>query len=74
MTLTLHEIHASQVRALDAREAELEQRIERCRAAIPAPDSHNPSLGRELDAARSLLAQVHAELALLRDGETEAAR
>ena len=73
MTLTLHEIHANQVRTLDAREAELDQRIEHCRAALRGPDGHNPSLGREIDAARSLLAQVHAELALLREGETQAA-
>ena len=74
MTLTLHEIHAIQVRTLDARQAELEQRIERCRVAIRAAGGHNPSLGRELDAARSLLAQVHAELALLHESETVAAR
>ena len=73
MTPTSQDTHDSQVRALNARQAQLEQSIEHDRAAIGAGDGHDPSLGRELDAARSLLAQVHAELALLGDVATDSA-
>jgi outer membrane murein-binding lipoprotein Lpp len=74
MTLTMHDTHDSHVRALDARQAQLELRIERCSAAIRAANGDDPSLGRELDAATSLLAQVRAELALRLGDATAAAR
>ncbi|MDP2710013.1 MAG: hypothetical protein Q8O56_02220 [Solirubrobacteraceae bacterium] len=57
---------SDRLRALEQREAQLELRVARCRAALRAGEQPNPSLGRELDGTRSLLAQVHAELATLR--------
>ena len=72
VTLTTHDTHDAQVRALDARHTQLERRVEHHDAAIRDADGHDPSLGRELDAASSLLAQVRAELALLRDDDPEA--
>lgn len=73
MTSTLHDSHPSHVHALDARQAQLELCVERCSVAIRAANGHDPSIGRELDAATSRLAQVRAELALLHDDTTAAA-
>jgi hypothetical protein len=74
MTLTSHDPDDRHVRALDARQVELEQRVDDSSAAVGATDGLDPSLGRELDAAHSLLAQVRAERALLLDDETADAR
>lgn len=54
-----------QVHALDDRQAQLEHRVEHYSAAVRDSDGHDPSIGRELDAASSLLAQVRAELELM---------
>ena len=59
-------VHDTQIRALEERRAQLEHRVEHYGAAVRDCDGHDPSLGRELDAACSRLAQVRAELALLR--------
>jgi hypothetical protein len=74
MTQAMNDKHESHRRALDARETQLQQHVEHCSAAIRDADGHDPSLGRELDAARSLLAQVHAESALLPVDEPAPAR
>jgi len=65
---TLDTLHDTRVRSLEQRQAQLEQRLERYDAAIPDCNGHDPSLGRERDAASSLLAQVRAELARLAPG------
>jgi exonuclease VII small subunit len=60
---TSHEdIH---VLTLEERQAQLEHRVEQYESAVHASEGCDPSLGRELDASCSLLAQVRAELALL---------
>lgn len=59
----MHGIHDRHVRALDERRTELEHRVEQYTAAVRGSNAPDPSLGRELDAASSLLAQVRAELA-----------
>ena len=58
----MHGIHDRQVRALDERRTELEHRVEQYSAAVRDSNGPDPSLGRELDAVSSLLAQVRAEL------------
>ena len=64
-----------QVRALDERRAQLEHRVDQYTAAVRASNGDHPSLGRELDAASSTLAQVRAELArLARDRAASAER
>jgi hypothetical protein len=65
MTNTLQDAGDVQIRALRERQAQLEHRVEHYSAAVPAAHGHDPCLGRELDGARSLLAQVVAELAVL---------
>lgn len=50
------------VRTLEARKAQLETRVEELEAAVRAGDGLDPSHGRELDDASSLLAQVRAEI------------
>jgi hypothetical protein len=64
-TTALQDTRDVQIRALRQRQAQLEHRVEHYRAAVPAANGPDPCLGRELDGARSLLAQVHAELAVL---------
>ena len=61
----MHDVHDTHIRALEERRAQLERRVEHYGAAVRECDGHDPSLGRELDAASSLLAQVRAELARL---------
>lgn len=61
----LDTLRDTRVRSLARRQAQLERRLERYDAAIPDCNGHDPSLGRERDAASSLLAQVRAELAAL---------
>lgn len=47
------------------REEELELHLRRCRAAAEAEARPNPSLGRETDDVRAVLAKVRTELARL---------
>lgn len=61
-TQTLDTRHDRQIRSLEQRRAQLEQRVARYDSAIRDCNGHDPSLGRELDAASSRLAQVRAEL------------
>jgi hypothetical protein len=65
MTSALQDTRDVQIRALRERQAQLEHRVEHYSAAVPTVNGQDPCLGRELDGARSLLAQVHAELAVL---------
>ena len=66
MTTNLQQdTHDTQLRALNARRAQLEHRVRHYSTAVRESDGDDPCLGRELDASRSLLAQVHTELALL---------
>ena len=65
-THAIDEVHDTQMRALEERRAQLKHRVEQYGAAVRECDGHDPPLGRELDAASSRLAQVRAELALLR--------
>jgi len=62
---TMDDVRDAQIRALEERRAQLEDRVERYGAGVRECGGHDPSLGRELDATSSLLAQVRAELALL---------
>lgn len=59
-----------QVRILEARRAQLETRVEALDATLRAGEGHDPSHGRELDDASSLLAQVRAEMARRSAGRT----
>jgi hypothetical protein len=54
-----------QARGLRLREEELRRRLERCRDAAEMGGRPNPSLGRETDDVRAVLARVRRELALL---------
>lgn len=54
------------VRTLEERRAQLELRVKDYSVAIRDCMGDDPSLGRELDATSSRLAQVRAELARLR--------
>ena len=56
---------AQQIHTLKRRQEQLEQHVRRCRAAAERSPAPNPSLGRELDDASSVLARVRAELAQL---------
>lgn len=62
---TMDDVRDTKIRALEERRAQLEHTVEHYGAAVSECDGHDPSVGRELDAASSLLAQVRAELALL---------
>lgn len=56
----------ARARALQQRRRQLELRLERCRArSAGASDAVRPSVGREMDDARAVLASVRAELARL---------
>ena len=57
---------AEHVRALRVREEELESHLLRCKSAAAERPGPDPSLGRELDDVRSLLATVRRELTWLR--------
>jgi len=58
---------AERVSALQERHRQLEQQLERCRAAaMNARATLRPSVGREIDDTRATLAIVRAELARLR--------
>lgn len=61
-TQTLDTRHHRQIHSLEQRRAQLEQRVTRYNTAMRDCNGHDPSLGRELDAASSRLAQVRAEL------------
>jgi hypothetical protein len=52
-------------RVLRVREEELRLRLQRCRSAAEASRRPNPSLGRETDDVRAVLAKVRRELASL---------
>jgi hypothetical protein len=54
-----------QARGLRLREEELRRRLQRCRDAAEMNSRPNPSLGRETDDVRAVLARVRRELALL---------
>jgi hypothetical protein len=54
-----------QAHGLRLREEELRRRLERCRDAAAMSRRPNPSLGRETDDVRAVLARVRRELALL---------
>jgi hypothetical protein len=54
-----------QISDLRRRQEQLEQHLQRCRAAAQKSKAPNPSLGREADDASSVLARVRAELAQL---------
>ena len=56
----------ARAQALQQRRRQLELRLERCRArSAGASDAVRPSVGREMDDARAVLASVRAELARL---------
>jgi len=73
-THTLRPIADERIQSLDERHSELEHHVARFSAAVRDCNGHNPSLGRELDAARSRLAQVRAERARLLAGRTAGTR
>jgi hypothetical protein len=52
-------------RALQRRQQQLELRVQHCRTVAGRSEWPNPSFGRDLDDARSLLARVRAELTRL---------
>lgn len=54
------DVHDTQIRALEERRAQLEHRVAHYGSAVRECDGHDPPLGRELDAASSLLAEVRA--------------
>ncbi len=54
-----------QARGLRLREEELRRRLQRCREAAEIGGRPNPSLGRETDDVRAVLARVRRELALI---------
>jgi hypothetical protein len=54
-----------QARGLRLREEELRRRLQRCRDAADRTGRPNPSLGRETDDVRAVLARVRRELALI---------
>jgi hypothetical protein len=54
-----------QARVLRRREEELRRRLQRCRDAADIGGRPNPSLGRETDDVRAVLARVRRELALI---------
>ena len=56
---------AARIRALHHRRQQLEQHLQRCAAASHGRRAPNPSVGRELDDTRSVLAKVRADLARL---------
>jgi hypothetical protein len=56
---------AARIRALHHRQQQLEQHLQRRGAAADEPRAPNPSVGRELDDTRAVLAKVRADLARL---------
>jgi hypothetical protein len=52
-------------RGLHLREEELRRGVQRCRDAAAIGGRPNPSLGRETDDVRAVLARVRRELALI---------
>ena len=64
---TLDTLQDRHIRSLEERRAQLEHRVEHYDGALRDCNGHDPSLGRELDAASSRLAQLRAELARLAD-------
>jgi hypothetical protein len=66
---TVQEMHTipstARIHALHQRQQQLEQHLQRCRSAVEQRHGPNPSVGRELDDTRSVLAKVRADLAWL---------
>jgi hypothetical protein len=55
----------ARIRALHQRQQQLEQHLQRCRSAAEERHGPNPSVGRELDDTRAVLAKVRADIARL---------
>jgi hypothetical protein len=57
----------ARARDLRAREDDLRRRLQRCRDAAAGSARPNPSLGREADDVRAVLARVRRELTSLQN-------